>query len=324
MQKQVKTQRNPNFGWEGQEHILSGKWGKYVQRPQKKLKQIPNQEDIYRLLAEENWPALLSFIWENPGLITSDPITKHAIDTSETIFFSKLETETDKEKLINTLESFYILQTNNKYKLSDDRFRIVIIELVKLLRDSHLEQAYRHARHYPDDELCRSVIKQYEDSLPKSVAHSQSSTIRVTENKNLADIDGRRTLFKSKQEKEFFDAVREAFPMYIVYPNVALSSIVEYELVKDHLSPNERTFFFKGTVDCVIFDYHRELYQPKYFFELDSPYHDEPEQKLRDEYKDNIMSAAGQRLFRVRRVDTKQSRGDFILLIRDLIEKDTT
>lgn len=283
---------------------------------------IPNQEDIYRLLAEENWPALLSFVWENPSLIASDAIIKHAIDTCEAVFFSRLEAESDKEKLISTLESFHVLHSQNKYRLSDESFRIVTLELVKLWRGKNLEQAYQRAKLLPSDELCKSVIKQYEDSLPKKVAHSQSSKIHVTENKNIADVDGRCTLFKSKQEKEFFEAVRDAFPMYIVYPNVALSSIIDFGLVKDRLSSAERAYFFQATVDCVVFDYHSELYQPKFFYELDSPYHDNPERKTRDEYKNNILAAAGQKLYRIRRVDAKQNRGDFTLLIRDLTEKD--
>lgn len=293
-------------------------------RQQKKpLTKIHNQEDIYRLLAEENWPALLSFVWENPRVIASDAIIKHAIDTCEMVFFSKLKTETDKEKLLSTLESFHILHTQNKYRLSDERFKIVTVELARLWRDKSLEQAYAHAKLFPEDELCKSVIKQYEDSLPKRVAHSQPSSINVTENKNIAGIDGRCTLFKSKQEKEFFEAVRDAFPMYIVYPNVALSSIVNFGLVKDRLSPAERAYFFQATVDCVVFDYHRELYQPKYFYELDSIYHDNPDRKLKDTYKDNILAAAGQKLYRIRRVDSNQGRGDFTKLIRDITEKDT-
>ena len=197
------------------------------------------------------------------------------------------------------------------------------MNLVRLWRDKSLEQAYSRAKLFPDDELCRSVIKQYEDSLPKRVAHSQPGTISVTENKNIADIDGRCTLFKSKQEKEFFEAVKDAFPMYLVYPNVALSSIVDFGLVKDRLSPAERAYFFQATVDCVVFDYHRELYQPKYFYELDSLYHDNPDRKLKDTYKDNILAAAGQKLYRIRRVDSNQGRGDFTKLIRDITEQDT-
>ena len=288
--------------------------------PQQRKPQIkiPNQEDIYRLLAEENWPALLSFVWENPRVIASDPIIKHALDTCETVFFSRLNAEIDKEKLLSTLESFHVLHTQNKYRLSDERFKIVTVELVRVWRDRNVEQAYSRAKLFPDDELCRSVIKQYEDSLPKLVTHSQPSTISVTENKNIADTDGRCTLFKSKQEKEFFEAVKDTFPMYLVYPNVALSSIVDFSLVKDRLSSTERAYFFQATVDTVVFDYHHELYQPKYFYELDSLYHDRPDRKLKDSHKDNILAAAGQKLYRVRRFDSNQGRGDFTKLIREI------
>src|ERR1041384_3955573 len=79
---------------------------------------------------------------------------------------SRLEAEPDKEKLISTLESFHVLHSQNKYRLSDERFRIVTLELVKLWRTKNLEQAYQRAKFLPNDELCKSVIKQYEDSLP--------------------------------------------------------------------------------------------------------------------------------------------------------------
>ncbi len=241
--------------------------------------QIPNQEDIYQFLAKGEWASLLSFVWQNPSLIESDPIIKHAVATCETEFFSNLERETDKEKLVNTLETFHLLHTGRKYHLAEDKFRIVIVELVKLWRDKNLEQAYLRAKNFPDDELCRAIIKEYEDSLPKQVLHSQSRIIQVTENKNILNADGRRTLFKSKQEREFFDAVRDVFPMFTVYPNVALSSIIEFKLVKDNLSSAEKDYFFKSVIDCVVFEHHHELYQPKFFYELDSIYHDNPEQK---------------------------------------------
>src|ERR1041384_7005572 len=106
---------------------------------------IPNQEDIYRLLAEENWPALLSFVWENPSLIASDAIIKHAIDSCEEVFFPRLQAEPDKEKLISTLESFVVFHSHNKYRLSDEMFSKVVLELAKLWPTKNLEQAYQRA-----------------------------------------------------------------------------------------------------------------------------------------------------------------------------------
>lgn len=293
-----------------------------MQGNRKRPEQIPDHEAIYRLLAEEDWPQLLSFVWENQHLIESDEIIRHAISTCETVFFSKVGEEQNKEKLLSTLETFYVLHEQRKYRLSDDKFKILIVELVKIWREKDLEQAYTRAKRCPDNEICKALIKQYEDSLPKRVAHSQVSTIQVTENKNLSTVDGRCALFKAPQEKEFFDAVRDAFPHFIVYPNVALSSIIDFEVISGRLSTAEKTYFFKATIDCVVFDYNHELYLPVYFFELDSSYHDAPEQKRKDEYKDHILAAAGQKLCRIRRSNDKQNRGDFARLIRDLREQE--
>lgn len=293
-----------------------------MQPNRKKSDLVPDHEAIYRLLAEADWPQLLSFIWENQNLVASDEIIRHAISTCETVFFSQLGKEKDKEGLLSTLETFYALHVHRKYHLSDDNFKLLIVELVNIWREKDLQQAYLRAKHCPDNETCQTLIQQYENSLPKRVAHSQADTIQVTENKNVSMIEGRSTLFKARQEKEFFDAVRDAFPHFTVYPNVALSSIIDFAMIKDELSPIEKNYFFKATIDCVIFDYKHELYLPVFFFELDSSYHDTPEQKQKDEYKNRILAAAGQKLYRIRRSDETQNRGDFARLIRDLMEQE--
>jgi hypothetical protein len=291
-----------------------------MQHNPKKSGRVPDHEAIYRLLAEEDWPQLLSFVWENQSLVESDEIIRHAIQTCETVFFSKVGEEQEKEKLLNTLETFYVLHEQRKYRLSDTNFEALIVELVNLWREKDLEQAYTRAKHCPDNEVCKVLISQYEETLPKRVTHSQSGAIRVTENRNVSTVDGRCTLFKARQEKDFFNAVRDAFPHFTVYPNAALSSVINFDLIRDSLSTAEKDYYFKATIDCVVFDYHAELYLPVFFFELDSPLHDAPEQKRKDEYKDHILAAAGQQLYRIRRSGRRQKRGDFARLIRDLIE----
>lgn len=276
-------------------------------------------EIIFQLLTREEWKELLSFVWQNPELIASDPRIKHAVDTCETVFFSKLGEEQNEANLLSNLETFYALHKGKKHILSEDRFNTLIREMVSIWKERDLRQAYERAKNCPDDELCRAVIKQYKDSLPKQVIHSQSGIVQVVENKNISPNDGRRSLFKSPQEKEFFDAVREVYPQFIVYPNVAISSIIEFDAVKGKLTDAERNYFFTAIIDCVVFDY-QQLYMPKYFFELDSSYHDDPAQMKRDEYKNNIISAAGQKLHRIRRIIGAQNRVDFTRLIRELLE----
>ncbi|MEH2145424.1 hypothetical protein [Nostoc sp.] len=84
------------------------------------------------------------------------------------------------------------------------------------------------------------------------------------------------------------------------------------------MSQEEISFFFRGIVDCVVFDQH-ESYKPIKFFELDSSYHDSPEQKLRDSYKDKILALAGQTLYRIRKTSNNQGRAEFMKLIREIV-----
>ena len=106
-------------------------------------------------------------------------------------------------------------------------------------------------------------------------------------------------LFKSKQEENFFLGVRQAFPTHNPYPNVALNSVLDYEKIKDILSEEEKTYFFRALIDSVVFD-PINSHVPLYFFELDSPYHDNPKQQHRDRLKNRIFEAANTKLHRIR------------------------
>jgi hypothetical protein len=108
--------------------------------------------------------------------------------------------------------------------------------------------------------------------------------------------------------------------MYTPYPNVALSSLIDYEAIRDQLSADERTFFFKGIVDCVIFDQH-EQYRPIYFFELDSAHHDAPDRRENDRRKDRIVSCAGHRLYRIRPQAPDVTQRDFAALLRTVTRR---
>jgi len=143
--------------------------------------------------------------------------------------------------------------------------------------------------------------------------------LQVTENRNIAAVNFTKPLFNSRQEDDFFQALRQVFPTYGVYPNVALSCLINFEAIKSSLSSEERSFFFNGIVDCVVFDQHRN-YTPVYFFELDSVFHDTPEQKGKDQYKDNILSLAGQKLYRIRKVLDQVGINGFIVMIREVLD----
>jgi hypothetical protein len=194
----------------------------------------------------------------------------------------------------------------------------IAVELVSIYRKKGLmEDAYDWAKIYPKPGICAEVIRLYEEALPKVLEHSQKEQIKVTENQNIANENHTNSLFKSHQELEFFMAVREIFQMYIVYPNVALSCLINFDKIKDNLLQEERNFFFRGIVDCVVFDQH-DNYKPIKFFELDSHYHDLQDQRLKDDYKNKILSLAGQKLYRIRKISNNQGKSEFMKLIREI------
>jgi hypothetical protein len=268
---------------------------------------------------EKRWSELWNYIRLNPEFVKGNTVVRQAIVDYESFFFSKLHDEPDTEFLLQNFETFYTLHKRKLHILSEERFKLLIRKMAEIWKDKDLRKAYILAVNNVNDELCKDIIAEYQNSLPKQVFHSQSKVIQVIENKNISLSDGRRSLFKSPQEKEFFDAVRDVYPQFIVYPNVAVSSVIDFEIVKPRLSDAEKKYFFTAIVDCVVFDY-QQLYLPKYFFELDSSYHDDSTQQMKDEYKDNILSAAGQKLYRLRRINNNQKRVDFVMLIRELLK----
>ena len=282
-----------------------------------KSPQLIDQEEIYEFLKNENWKELLSFIWSNSDLIKSDEIIKHAIVTCENTFFSNISIEERKTSFINNLATFHALHDSGKYELSEVNYKNTILKLVALWKVNDLKEAYKFAKELPENELCKQIIKEYEDSLPKYVSHSQTEKIQLTKNRNIADIDARISLFKSNQEREFFYAVRESFPNYMVYPNVALSSILNFEKVKLNLSEKEKEYFFRAIIDCVVFDDQNQLLLPIFFYELDSIYHDTEKQKKKDLMKDKILASAGQELLRIRKLSNESNRKNFIKLVKE-------
>lgn len=288
---------------------------------------IIDQEQVYQLLIKQQWAELLDFVHKHAKHAANDETLLYALKTFEDQFFNALEQDSinqGNQDHLTLLEKLFLLHKSSIYLLSEDRAQRIIVEIVKTYHQKGaLKQAYDYAKFCPEAQICCTIIDQFNSSLnnsalSKTIDHSQSNTIKVTENKHIATNDHTISLFKSQQEIDFFMAVREVFQMYMVYPNVALSCIIDYEKIKEHLTKEEKHFFFRGIIDCIIFDQYNN-YKPIQCFELDSIYHDQVEQQIKDGYKDKILALAGKKLYRIRRDKTSQNRTDFIQLIRELI-----
>ncbi|MEZ4912253.1 MAG: DUF2726 domain-containing protein [Saprospiraceae bacterium] len=193
-----------------------------------------------------------------------------------------------------------------------------LIEALVRFSNGDLKGAYQYARQYPKEEFAITIIEKFEASQPKEVEHTQSGYIKLTHNNQIQEEDCRISLFKSKEEQKMFLAFKRIFDTYQIYPNVALSSLIDYQKVKERLSQNEKKYFLRASVDLVVFEPFNQ-YEPIYFFELDSVWHDEEGAKEKDMMKDNIFSTAGLKLFRIRdKQNQKINEEEFIELVKEV------
>lgn len=285
-----------------------------------KDKPITDREPIFQLVNQKEWQKLIDIFKNNDNylFISNDPVLKPLIDQ---YFIDELlsKSSMDKDPAYKYyLQTFFILHQGDKYsfELSDTNFQKLIVKIVEV--EKELARAYDYALHFPEAEICKQTIQKFKDQQPKFVEHSQEFELVVTENKNISDIDSSIGIFKSIQEYQFYKAVREVFQMFLVFPNVALSAVIDFNKIQDQLTREEKSYFFKALIDCVIIDT-EDNYKPKKFIELDSPFHDTEVQKQKDSMKDKILAVAGQKLMRVRRTTYKEDEKDFIKLIRETL-----
>lgn len=277
-----------------------------------------DREEVFQWIVKKDWASLTKFLHIHAQQVDKDEILKTAIATFIKQFIVELEAGKIGPDFTHNIGQLFILHRTRLFRIADEDFGVLVVELVQRNKDN-MEQALMYARSFPSHKVCAETIKRYEERLPKKVSHSQGNILQVTENRNIAAADFTKPLFNSRQEGDFFQALRQVFPTYGVYPNVALSCLINFEAIKSNLSSEERSFFFNGIVDCVVFDQHRS-YTPVYFFELDSVFHDTPEQKGKDQFKDNILSAAGQKLYRIRKVLDQVGVNEFIVMIREVLD----
>lgn len=281
-----------------------------------------DRDNILQLVSKQAWQQLIEEFKDNDNYdtICSDGILKPLIDQyfiNELLNSSTLNNDPAYKYY---LEQFCQLHDSSKYnfKLSENDYKKLIIKIVEV--EQKLDYAYLYASKFPNETICKSVILKYQEQQPKYVKHSQEGEIIVTQNKNIHNIDARIGLFKSQQEYQFYRATIEVFLNFLVIPNVALSAVIDFGLVKDNLTKEEKDYFFKTLIDCVVINT-EDNFKPIRFIELDSVYHDSEKQQQRDKMKDNILSAAGQKLLRVRLTTPfKNGETNFSKLIRETLQ----
>lgn len=283
-----------------------------------------NQEEIYKLLQHEDWKSLIDVFYKRKDLIKKDPLLIQSLETTLSVVTQKALELEDSLDFVDNLESILLLGAGRFIELKEEQKEAITLAIVNGKKETNISYCYQYAKKYPENKMCKAVIIEYEKELPKEFNHSQVDNLYVTENKDIeTKNDFRKSLFNSIQEVEFYLALKRVFDSYQVYPNVGLSSILDFDSLKDSLTTKERTFFFQTSVDFVVLEPFRNYY-PIYFFEIDSIWHDTSKQIEKDKMKDKIFSVSGQKLIRIRKVDNSIDEQEFEKLLHEIREEITS
>ena len=281
---------------------------------------MEDREQLYTLLAQKDWEAIGKIIYKNKKARAQDPFLAQVTTFFEAEFFAFAEPLQAAERA-KQFEFTNLIIELGQHGFSQgfvDRF---VDERLKLMQETKHSALLNYAQSYQHRPLAKQIIQSFLQTKPETVAASlrENMTIRATE----VGVGKAKTirLFKSRQEEHFYEAVRRVFPTYHPYPNVALSCVLDYPAIKDQLSEEARSYFFRAIIDSVVFDV-GSGYEPRYFIELDSSFHDKARAQANDQLKDSIFRAANTKLIRIRPLNAKASSvEEFEKLVREVMRQ---
>lgn len=272
-----------------------------------------NINEIYNLLQNNKWEEILTLEKKYRKEILDDNNLKHLFNTfflPQVIKYAKGLEKLYSHIVLKKVYFHFLHIRNSPYTINDEIFEELAVNYINaLINIEKKDNAFTIAKEWSNISSVKEFIKEYEKENLKDIKHTQDSYINLKMNdpvnKKLST-----PLFKSKQEIEFFYAIREYYPNHFIYPNVAISCIIDFKEVKNVLSEEESKFFFTGIVDCVIFKQEDNNFYPEICFELDSIFHDDEKQKQKDKLKNEILTKSGYKIYRIRSKENKSLKRD--------------
>lgn len=131
----------------------------------------------------------------------------------------------------------------------------------------------------------------------------------------------RRSVFRSSQERTFMRALRERFPGLLSLPNYPLDQVTDLDRLRGSVPEPAWRFGLYCKLDALLVTPIEG--DPVAAFELDSRFHDSPEQRQRDQWRDLLLQSANIPLFRLRSEDPQATSVDewYQLLTDEVLDK---
>jgi len=180
-----------------------------------------NQENIYRHIFNEEWTNILKLLYSFRNEISNDELLKQAATIFEQEFFKKVQNySTARSDIEDNLDILYILNHGGFYKLSNENYKILIVELVKR---KPLKEAFGYAMSFPEEQICKAKIEEYksqeleEENIHNETTHESHEKWIEIYNRlfELINVKGDTATYYSGPK--FIDTIREFNPYFSNY-----------------------------------------------------------------------------------------------------------
>lgn len=281
-----------------------------------------DRELLFQLLFAKEWEALSEQLYVHRSLLNQDQVLQQIANLFDTEFLGHLRGLTALEQVKITRHiSLVIASERREFKESFWRPLIEIkLQAMYEVKDKSLPSvASEWANDIP---LARELLMRLQQERPEELADARRSALNIKAATAASSVTPTKyvtSIFRSPQERAFYLAMTDVVPKLLPCPNLAMSAVLNFAALEKRISAAAKNFFFSAQFDCVVVDPAQD-YRPSHFFELDSKFHDTAEAKNRDRMKDEICSAAGIKLLRIRAFEQKETtREAFALLIREIL-----
>ncbi|MCP4457109.1 MAG: toll/interleukin-1 receptor domain-containing protein [Cytophagales bacterium] len=136
---------------------------------------FPSQEEILKQILKQDWKSVLEFLYANKKDIRTDGLLQFAARTFETEFFRQLSQE-NADIEFEILEELYILHSGKFHEINESNYRNLIRELAKKSKGI---DAYNFASIFPDDEVCKEIMKKNAHLIKKSKSREKDKLDKV-------------------------------------------------------------------------------------------------------------------------------------------------
>ena len=120
-----------------------------------------NQEDILSLIQKEAWKPVLNFLYKHKKEIPTDSLLQYTTSVFESEFFEKMRKDNTSITFDN-LRELLLLHHGKFFVLNDDNYKELVCELARQSTD---ETSLNYAKLFPDEEICREIIKKNKTTI---------------------------------------------------------------------------------------------------------------------------------------------------------------